>query len=38
VWVVSGVVVLVTNAYSDIDMVAEPLEEGFRRKDGTPIA
>jgi len=24
--------------YSDIDMVAEPLEEGFRRRDGTPIA
>jgi len=23
--------------YSDIDMVAEPMEEGFRRKDGTPI-
>lgn len=23
--------------YSDIDMIAEPLEEGFRRKDGTPI-
>jgi uncharacterized cupin superfamily protein len=24
--------------YSDIDMVAEPMEEGYRRKDGTPIA
>jgi uncharacterized cupin superfamily protein len=24
--------------YADIDMVAEPMEEGFRRKDGTPIA
>jgi uncharacterized cupin superfamily protein len=23
--------------YSDIDMVAEPLEEIFRRKDGTPL-
>ena len=23
--------------YSDIDMVAEPMEEGFRRRDGTPI-
>ncbi len=23
--------------YPDIDMVAEPLEEGFRRKDGTPL-
>lgn len=24
--------------YADIDMVAEPLEEGYRRRDGTPIA